>query len=60
MVYAISMYSHEVFIFDGHPVDAFYGLEQEPWPNFKSIDEENDYWHDYWKTIEGAPWCEKQ
>ena len=56
MVYAISMRSHEVFIFDGYPVDAFYGIEYEALPPNWSIEEEARYW----KTIEGEPWCEKQ
>ena len=56
MVYAISMYSHEVFIFNGYPVDAFYGLDYEPWPPNWTAEEEARYW----KTIEGEQWCKEQ
>jgi hypothetical protein len=40
------MNKHEEYIVDGFPLDAFADITTEPWPPFKTEQEEAKYWHD--------------
>lgn len=40
------MSKHEEYINNGFPLDAFEGIEREPWPPNWSEEEEAQYWHD--------------
>lgn len=41
---------------EDYPMDAFEGIEDEAWPPFESEEEEEKYWSEFKKDIEGEPW----